>query len=224
MTNGSACGGDQAACDCDDGCGPSWSFQLGDGDHERSDPNAFPIFTNGVGTTLVDAADYDFEYRAGIDFGAIRHIDDDWAVDFRYFGIDSWTAAQTNALTPTPVLSTPVIVIFPGYTTADSTYGSNLYSTEFNLRRKGEWLTTFVGYRYVELNEDLEFLLGPSPTIYRESTDNRMHGFQFGAEANVWNNGSRFRLDSWIKAGIYYDLIRHRSQIGSRQGIPSSRP
>jgi hypothetical protein len=40
-----------------------------------------------------------------------------------------------------------------------------------------------------------------------------MHGLQFGANANVWNNGSRFRLDSWIKAGIYYDLIRHRSAI-----------
>ena len=223
VANSSVCGCDKIDCDCDDGCGPTWTFRVGAVIMKRSNPNAFPIFSSVGGATLVDAADYRFQYRGGIDFAAIRNIDDDLAFDFRYFAIDSWTATQSNALDPAfTFLNTASPVGFLGFPSVGSTYGSNLYSTEFNLRRKRDWLTTFLGYRYVELNEDLNFLLGP--VAYNESADNRLHGLQFGAEANVWNNGSRLRLDSWIKAGIYYDLIRHRSQFEIPPGNPVFTP
>jgi hypothetical protein len=231
VTNNSACGCGETDCDCDHtysdcayGCDPTWSFRVGSIIMRRSDPSGFPIFTDGAGPTLVDAGDYDFKYRAGVDFGVTRHLNDEWAVDFRYFGIDSWTAGQSNALTPVVTLNNAAPVAFFNFTTANSTYSSNLHSTEFNLRRDGEWLTTFAGYRYVELSEDLGFLLGANPTIYRESVDNRMHGFQIGAEADLWNNGSNFRLESWTKAGIYYDFVRHGSQIELPPGNPLFSP
>ncbi|MGI8977687.1 MAG: hypothetical protein ACR2FY_00530 [Pirellulaceae bacterium] len=222
VTNNFACGCDQAVCDCDDGCDPEWTFRIGAVIMKRSDPNTLPIFSDfGGGATLVDAADYRFEYRGGIDFGAIRDLNDDWAVDFRYFAIDSWTASQSSTLSAGgSILNIASPVVFFGFPTTDSTYGSNLYSTEINLRRKLGWLQPFVGYRYVELNEDLNFLINPAPLLYNEAADNRMHGFQFGAEANVWNNGGSFRLDSWVKAGIYYDLIRHHSAFEFPAGNP----
>jgi hypothetical protein len=223
----SVCGCDKADCGCDDACGPTWTFRLGAVIMKRSNPNAFPIFSANIGgATLVDAADYRFHYRGGLDVGATRTIRDDLAFDFRYFAIDSWTAAQTNPLPAGgSVLNIALPVTFFGFNPANSTYGSNLYSTEFNLRRNHGWLQTYLGYRYVELNEDLNFQLLNSPNaLYSESADNRMHGLQFGANANVWNNGNRFRLDSWIKAGIYYDLIRHRSQIEFPPGSPIFTP
>ncbi|MBC7855838.1 MAG: BBP7 family outer membrane beta-barrel protein [Pirellulaceae bacterium] len=227
MADNFACGSEQADCDCDDGCDPTWTFRLGTVIMKRSNPNAFPIFTDGFGgPTLVDAADYRFDYRAGIDFGAIRDIDDDLAFDFRYFAIDSWTATQTNPLAVGgTVLNIATPVIFFGFDPANSTYGSNLYSTEFNLRRKHECVTTFIGYRYVELNEDLDFqLINISNARYSESADNRMHGVQFGAEADLWNNGNRLSVEGWLKAGVYYDLIRHRSQIEFPPGTPIFTP
>ena len=220
--NSSNCGCDKANCGCDDGCcDPTWTFRVGSVIMKRSNPNAFPIFSDaGSSATLVDAANYRFHYRGGLDIGAIRTISDDLAFDFRYFAIDSWTASQTNALTPGgSVLNTATPVTFVGFSSAASTYGSNLYSTEFNLRRNHGWLQTYLGYRYVELNEDLNFQLTP-PILYHESADNRLHGLQFGANANVWNNGSRFRLDSWIKAGVYYDLIRHGGGLALAPGVP----
>jgi len=227
-TKSVACGCDMAATDCDDGCNdgcdPRWTFRVGTIIMKRNNPSALPIFSDIGGATLVDAANYNFEYRAGLDIGAIRDLNECWAVDFRYFGIDSLGALQSNALTPATVLNNAAPVTISGFTTADSTYGSNLYSTEFNLRRKHDWLTTFVGYRYVELNEDLNFLLGPTPTVYRESADNRMQGIQIGADARIWNNGARLRLDGSLKAGIYYDLIRHRSAIELPPGTPIFTP
>jgi hypothetical protein len=232
MSNDSACGCDQTdydcdqtLCDCDCDCGPTWTFRVGTMIMKRNDPNGFPIFSAGIGgATLIDAANYNFNYRAGVDVQAIRNINDQWGVDFRYFSIDSWTADQTNALVPVSILNNAAPVLFNNFTTAGSVYGTNLYSTELNLRHNGEWLTTFAGYRYVELNEDLNASLGPVPTLYRESVDNRMHGFQIGAEADLWNNGGRFRLESWTKAGIYYDFIRHGSQIELPPGNPVFSP
>ncbi|MFN0019017.1 MAG: hypothetical protein ACKVP0_12205 [Pirellulaceae bacterium] len=224
-TNSVACGCDMAAADCNDDCDPRWTFRVGTIIMQRNNPSALPIFSDFGGATLVDAANYNFEYRAGLDIGAIRDLNECWAVDFRYFGIDSLGAAQFNAIDPGgTVLNNAIPVTFFGFSTADSTYGSNLYSTEFNLRRKHDWLTTFVGYRYVELNEDLNFLLGPTAAVYRESADNRMQGIQIGADARIWDNGARLRLDGWLKAGIYYDLIRHRSAVELPPGNPLFTP
>ncbi|MCE9526989.1 MAG: hypothetical protein K8R36_13140 [Planctomycetales bacterium] len=223
-TKGIVCGSDMAATDCVDGCDARWTFRVGSIIMKRSNPAALPILSDFGGATMVNAANYNFPYRAGLDIGAIRNLNDCWAVDFRYFGIDSLGASQSNTLAAATVLNNAAPVGFFGFTTADSTYGSNLYSTEFNLRRKHDWLTTFVGYRYVELNEDLNFLLGPLPAVYRESADNRMQGIQIGADATIWNNGARLRLDGWVKAGIYYDLIRHRSAIELPPGTPVFTP
>jgi hypothetical protein len=212
---GPAGGCGMKAVDCDECCDPCWTIRAGAVIMKRSDPNAFPIFINSVGgATLVDAGDYRFDYRGGIDVGAIRSLNSDWDFDFRYFAIDSWTASRTNALAGGAILNNPAPVIFFGFSPADSVYGSNLYSTEFNLRRRREWVNTYIGYRYVELNEDLNFILNAGiDAAYSESTDNRLHGLQIGADANIWNNGGRLSLDGWLKAGIYYDYIRHRGQI-----------
>jgi hypothetical protein len=213
LASSSVCGCDTGDGDCDALCGPTWTFRVGSVIMKRSNPSSFPVFSDfGSGATLVDAANYRFHTRGGLDIGAIRNIRDDLAFDFRYFAIDSWTASQTSTLAPGSRLNNALPIGFFGFSSATSTYGSNLYSTEFNLRRNHGWLQTYLGYRYVELNEDLNFLLSP-PVVYRESADNRLHGLQLGANANVWNNANRLRLDSWMKAGIYYDLIRHGSAI-----------
>jgi hypothetical protein len=204
-------------------CDPCWTIRAGAVILKRSSPGAFPIFSSvGSGATLVDAANYRFDSRGGIDLGAIRCLNNDWDLDFRYFAVDSWTSAQSTAIDPAgSVLHTAPPVFFFTFNNANSVYGSNLYSTEFNFRRKRGWLNTYIGYRYVELNEDLNFLVnGSVPAVYNESADNRLHGLQIGADANIWNNGRRLRLDSWLKAGMYYDYILHRGQIEFPPGTP----
>jgi hypothetical protein len=110
---------------------------------KRSNPTAFPIFSDfGSGATLVDAANYRFHTRGGLDIGPRFGTS---AMIWRSISVISPSIPDRVAnqpLAPGSLLNNAQPVGFFGFSSATSTYGSNLYSTEFNLRRNHGWLQT----------------------------------------------------------------------------------
>ena len=81
-------------------------------------------------------------------------------------------------------------------------------SFEFNARYQASpCLDLIAGYRRVELADDLT-VNRVQPTfdpLYRIDTNNHLHGFQIGADAQVFNLGRHFHIDAILRAGIFYN-------------------
>lgn len=171
---------------------------------------------------MLQAGNYDFGFRGGIDISAIRHFGSCNSLEVRYFGVDGWTANQAGAFPASSRLRTATPITFNGFSGFSSSYGSALYSTEINWRRQLlPNLAFLAGFRYLELNEDIRTqVTGPPGTaLYNIDTDNRLYGFQIGVDGRLWSCG-RFRLDGLGKAGIYGNAARHSEVIEFPPGIP----
>lgn len=202
---------------------PRWTIRAGAVILKRERPTPFVIFSNqGNGATVLDAANYGFSTSGGLDISAIRQFNSPNALEVRYFGVNSWNANQTGPFAAGSRLNSDTPIFFNGFNTFASSYGSKLFSTEVNWRRQSfDYLTFLVGFRYLELNEDIRTRVtgAPGTALYNIDSDNRLYGCQIGADGRVWSNG-RLSLDGLIKAGIYGNAARHRGVIEFPPGNP----
>jgi hypothetical protein len=213
-----------ADCGCDSCCcGPRWTIRAGAVILKRERPDSYAIFSDaGTGATVLDAGNYNFGFRGGLDISAIRHFGSCNALEVRYFGIDGWTANQAGAFPAAARLNTATPIFFNGFNNFVSSYGSELFSTEVNWRRQTfPNLAFLAGFRYLELNEDIRTQVtgAPGTALYNIDTDNRLFGFQIGADGRLWCR-NRFSLDGLAKAGIYGNTARHRGIIEFPPGNP----
>lgn len=195
-----------------DCCGPLWTV-YGDGVFlHRSGPTNAVLFNNGAGNPVLNAADLGFDTSAGFRIGLIRHqvLGTAWDLETVYMGVDGWRAA-TGVL---PSVGTEIPFITPLGDSLNSAhnwafYRSELHNVEINGRRPvRDWLSFLVGFRYLELNEELRLFqntfVGADENLTATSLDatNHLIGFQIGADGQIWNRG-RLELDCVLKAGIY---------------------
>lgn len=202
-------------------CGPLWTARVGAVILERDRPDSFATLTDaGTGATVIDNGQYDFDYSGGVDVQLFRNVNEWYDLEFRYFGVDGWDSTLSGTTTGLSLLNTSSLgVVLPSDFT--STYRSELFSTEINLRRRlnDRW-SILAGFRYAELNEDVTSVFSATTVpgltdTYLIAADNRLYGFQLGADGLLWDRGGRLRVNSWVKTGIYYNDANHDSAIYS---------
>lgn len=90
---------------------------------------------------------------------------------------------------------------------------AHIQSFEVNLRKvEWEWIRWITGFRWVEWGQDLQLLdavVEAEQVIGGDLLDvatlNSLYGWQWGADAMLWNNGGRVRVNGIGKAGVYYN-------------------
>ncbi len=170
----------------------------------RTDPNDLTLIRDATtGDELLNAGDLSFSSEIGPKFRIQGPLGRSWAFEFGIFGVDGWRA---QALIPGPQL-----LRLPGPSDANEfalatspliDQRSTLGSQEFNLRRElNSRLTVLGGFRSLQLEEWFStstFLT----RIYEVSTDNRLYGFQMGADLQLVRN-SRIEIAGFVRAGIF---------------------
>ena len=177
----------------------------------RSDADPFALITNQETVeTLVDVENLEFNHHAAVRYQLIQECCSCWGWDIGYFGIDSWTSSGNGGVPVSPVLHGPGIdfqstqhgTIFRGE------YGTDLYSAEFNIRRRcHEWVTLVAGFRWIELRDELRTLtIAPQvEDFFTIDTNNYLYGFQLGVDTRLLDMGTRFGIDGIFRAGIMYN-------------------
>lgn len=190
--------------DCSEACEPCWTFRGGAIFLQRSRPADANLAILASGLPLLNARDFGFDAQSGWDLGAVRRLDDEYSLDFRYFQVDGWDDSLASAPVDFSAVAFPG-GIFSGVGfahIATASYNSLLRSAEFNVRReRSDWLTLLAGFRYVNLQESL-VVDQVGFFSHRVDTRNHLYGGQVGAEVFFGARG-KIRLDGWAKAGIF---------------------
>jgi hypothetical protein len=200
--------------------GPRWTASAGAVILHRQDlPWHVLVEDPETGSPLMTSADINLGWAAGPRFELIRHFDSGREIEFEYFGVQNWaqTAHAQNGRVVTDERWWRQFV----FDDLRAYYGSDFHSVELNLRRPlfgSPYLKGFVGLRYLELREELvtEVTLIQDPFVFTNRGDldlnNHLYGAQLGLEGVLWDPSGPFRLDGFIKAGIYgnhvdWDLV-----------------
>jgi len=213
------CCGVPSGCNVGNCCPcPSWCIEGGALLIDRSRPRSAVLATDSPqtgGNVMLDADDYDFDFRGGFEVSAIRRNvrRTCWDLEARYFRVDGWEARQPIAYATGGLWSQYAQPIGDsGAVAYASVYQSDLDGFELNLRRPVGcgWLTVLGGFRFVELDElSLTAVgeLGPRGALrtHRVGAINDLYGFQLGADASLFERGC-FSIDTLFRAGVYGNL------------------
>ncbi|OHB82273.1 MAG: hypothetical protein A2V98_25730 [Planctomycetes bacterium RBG_16_64_12] len=227
------------SCDgptCDLGnCRPcaSWCFTAGALIMERSSPDDTPLVTDGYlnqtgETVLLNADEFDFDFRGGFELSAIRRNVrcTCWDLEARYFRIDGWQAIRRPVYSPTGAIVQYLRPIgetaYPGR--ISGSYDSHLDSLELNLRRPfccGRY-TFLAGFRFAELDERGQTIthdIGPRQDLITHDAGaiNDLYGFQLGADARLFECGC-FSADTLLRAGAYGNRIATSTLVTQTTG------
>jgi hypothetical protein len=173
------------------------------------DPSDLPVT---FGPKALDANNFNQGFAGGPKLGLIRHGDNGYDLELSYFQIDGWS--DTKTIGP-DVPADWLVMRAPGsfLQTQDHTYqamvwdySSRLYNAELNLRwNPCNQVTMLTGFRWVNLQEDLQGLILPSDRtapFWDTKTRNNLYGFQIGGDWKMLDR-RRFSIDGLVKAGIY---------------------
>lgn len=148
---------------------PRWRVRAGAVLLQRARPDSAVIVIDAAsGDPLLDANQLVFPFRGGVDVGLLRHgtVAD---VEFRYFGVEQWTASVgPNLYPPGAQLNFPDEEPSTETVAAALRGSSSLHSVELNLRRNvaPRW-TWLAGLRYVSFRDSMGLLFGdPTFTEY----------------------------------------------------------
>jgi hypothetical protein len=188
---------------------PRLTARLGAVILQRARPaSEYLVFNPVTGASLLDPYDLVFPFRGGVDAGLVwRGTMAD--VEFRYFGVEQATATLGPVFSADGIaLNVPDDDPLLEPISAKMTGASSLQSFELNVRRNvSPRFTWLAGLRYISFRDAMGLVAGdPTLTNYGSvmfGAQNNLYGLQIGADAILWDNGRRFRVESAIKAGVY---------------------
>ncbi len=166
-------------------------------------------------------ADLGFGLQAGPRVSLTRHFTPNYGLQIGYFGLDGATASAVRNGNPN--------ILFPGGVLVSTQfavdYDSDLHSAEVNLRHQcSSRLNLLAGLRWVELRESFH-VGGPNPLVadpplsYDTDVANSLYGFQIGADTILLDYCGRWRMDGFLKAGIFANSSRQEtSTLGNLPG------
>jgi hypothetical protein len=190
---------------CGDACGdccwcPGWTIRGEALFWSRTSGSSVPLVTAPV---VINSADFELGVAVGPRVTAIRHSawGTCWDVEGAYFGIEDWSNTILLADADNYV-TTPVINIL-GIAPTTLVYDSSLKSGEINLRRTySDWVTWLVGFRWLEVDENLGADFGGGAT-HNLAVNNTLLGAQLGLDAMLWDVGPNLSINGVGKAGIF---------------------
>lgn len=233
-----ACGED---CFCSDPCAgescldqscletdPIWKFRAAAVFLERDRNRAFTIVNTPPGVEAFNSSQFNYGVETGIDLSMQRQLWGDYGVELRYFGLDGWSSQGAVNIVPFGG-SFPTFVAPTGFATlvgGDIQFESRtqLHSGEISLTRQFGPIQMLAGFRHIELGDQMDcnmnilnpFPIPPARIVISNRLQNHLSGFQLGADAELLTLGDWFRVDSFIKGGIYQNLVNYRA--GGRVG------
>lgn len=170
---------------------------------ERSQVDPFNLVTVD-GVDVLDASDFNFDTTGGFRFTATLASPCGVDLQFAYLGIHELTATETYTGT---VVQDQFFGVQGTQTELAMTYEAPLNSFEINLRsRQWERFVPLAGVRFVGFDESSTQLDVTNNLAFWGSAKNSLAGIQFGGEFLLGRLG-RWRLDSALKAGVYYNDI-----------------
>lgn len=160
------------------------------------------------GVDALDASDFDFDETGVFRFTATLPSPCGVDVQFSYLGSHEFSATQSFSGAN---VQDSFFGIFGSQTQLTMTYEAPLDSFELNLRaRQWERFVPLAGVRFVSLNESSTQLDVTNSLTFLGDARNSMVGMQFGGEWLLADVG-RWRLESMLKAGVYYTDINIES-------------
>jgi hypothetical protein len=185
------------------GCAPTWNVYVGAVFLTRDRPDAGVIIGSNPpnGGSFSRGSDFDFNTQEGIDVMLRRRFANGDQLEGRYFGIDGNTAAQQLAA-PGNFIGTGFTG--PGGTAINGSYESNLQSAEINWRRPLlERITVLAGFRYIGLDDTLNYTLNSTVAGGLYDYENDLYGGQIGGDWSLLDPARPLELHVIGKAGIY---------------------
>jgi hypothetical protein len=199
-----------------DPCLPRWFFRADAMILDRiGSPDVTLVRDVGSGAELLNAHDLDFPFAAGPRFSMQRQMANGWGVELAYFGIDGWSRSRTGESAGGVMFSAPGVTL-SGMVPLSFDWDSRLYNAEVNLRLPERWrLTPFVGFRWLELNEELrgDFVVAPPFTFWSTHARNQLYGVQIGTDVRLWDNGGPIRIEGVLKVGAFANHAHQASTI-----------
>ena len=166
------------------------------------------------GTPALNSTDLNQGFSPGFRLGATYHADPKYDLELSFFHVSGWDSTRSIGPDNPPnwlVMRAPGIF----FQTQDFTYQSmtwdystELYNAEFNLRYNlSRWLTLLGGFRWVQLNENLQgtipppdrilplWKLDPNSTLFDVARFENLPGIPAaGAFPPFWNTSTRNNL------------------------------
>lgn len=219
---GGACPPDACICSCC--CGPTWTASIGPVFLHRSDPDAVPLIRTLTGATRFSAAELDFPYDTGLEFRLGKWLSPCTQCELRFLAVDEWDAQAGAGYLATDTDGTNPGTPFGVAGTALFAYGSELHSTELNLRRSvSPCCAILVGLRWIEVDDTLvqSFTRAAGATTFAVNADNHLYGFQLGAETALLRRGA-WQIDGAGKIGLFHNSA-DQSTVDTQPGIATGR-
>ena len=164
-------------------------------EHNR---NSQLVTATNTGDTLLGMSDLEGTFESGFEIrGRLSRF------EFRYLEISS----EDSFRIPASGVSQIRFLSDDYFSTMDLDYDTDLQSAEFNLLFSDpcEAVRLSGGFRYLQLDEDLDARFpGFTGAIFTQ-TRNELYGLQLGVDADLWTSRDRcFSLICTSKAGVYY--------------------
>jgi hypothetical protein len=184
------------------------------------------LFDPLQGTTLFNSSDMAFPCDVGPRLSLMRHGRSGWDFELNFFDIVGPKASAEFSALPNDMGSVIVDNTIPlpvkevGF---DERF--RLYSSELNLRRPvNEWLTTLVGFRWVEFYDSysVQGVESVASMHFSQSinTHNHMYGFQIGEDAILFERTGRLRINGIAKIGVFHNAADQNSNLNDPASFP----
>jgi hypothetical protein len=169
----------------------------------------------------IDGSNFSFGLQTGFEGTAVRHrAFGDWDFETRYFGIEDWSALQSQRFDGNPIaISNTPPTFVSGPRRVVSRYSSDIHNFEWNLKKPvGNGMNFLIGVRHLQLNEKLNTrftsLLTPpiSTEDYRINTTNRLYGLQAGLSKALCSDCS-YCFEIYGKAGVFANDSQQQSSL-----------
>lgn len=208
----------EECCDsslCDSCCVSSmWTAQVGYVHMWRERIGSdFGVWEDTANNPVYTAAGYDFDSASGADVSLAWENGCGKGVVFRYLGLEEFTAADRFGPfgITTRLATNPTGTNWGAGFAFDTRYASDLQSFEALYQRRFCRTNLTLGFRYVDLDEELSIRSIPVTGPYRFQTENKLYGFQIGLDRELWETCYGVTFDATAKAGIYCNDTYARS-------------
>ncbi len=200
------------------GLQPLWMFHAGVIHLDRVTEDSYSMMQNvSAASEQLNASDFNFDWTTGFEFDLISRWWDNDGIEFRVLSTTNLDASEQVPMTATSLQINASPPIFaPNVTQLHGRYRSEMSSWEFNYHHWiARYSTGIIGFRYINLDDDLGVTITSAPTNYDYSalTRNNLYGMQIG-----WLGGPRvcwggIIVSAAAKGGVYANAVRHNAAL-----------